>query len=156
MENKYTKALDSIPRTKEEMDEIRNAIDGSKSEVVLEKAYKHNERVERAKKIVRMFGSEEFQFFWNSIVVQMKDLLISPDALKQLKGSPAKDQRYDPFGQLVQLNNMQGGLEMLESQEIQRKIFEETARGEVIDVDELKSKLPIINTFKEKENDKEN
>lgn len=141
--DQYEKLFQTIPRTKSEMDRIRESLFRKQGDQVIDNAHKHNARIEMAKRIAKMFQSEEFQHFWRIVFDEIKEL--SETSVSQIKGTPAKDQRYDPFGQLAQLNNIQGGLEMLESMDIQKRIFEETAKGEPINVEELKSKLQAIN-----------
>lgn len=132
----------SIPRTREELEELKSDISQEETQKVLDKAYNQNERINQCRKIVKMFETEEFKLFWDAINVKMKEIVNV--AVPHIKGDP-KDTRYDPLGQLVQLNNIQGGLEMLESQEIQKKIIEETANGELIEVETLEAKLKEIN-----------
>ena len=132
----------SIPRTKEELEDLKSDIFQEETQKVLDKAYKQNEKINQCRKIVKMFDSEEFSLFWDMINTKMKEIVNV--AVPHIKGDP-KDARYDPLGQLVQLNNIQGGLEMLESQEIQKKIIEETAKGEYVEVETLEAKLKEIN-----------
>lgn len=134
-----------IPRTAEELEEIKSNLNQDDTQKTLDKAYTQNERIGQCRKMTKMFETEEFQLFWETINVKMKEVVNV--AVPFIKGDP-KDTRYDPLGQLVQLNNIQGGLEMLESQEIQKKIIEDLAKGEIINTEELESKLKIINNNK--------
>lgn len=135
--------FESIPRTQEEMEAIKDSISKKNTETVTQKAFKHNERVEKYRRIAKIMDTEEFAEFWKIIYEDMKELISV--SVSQIKGSPASGQRYDPLGQLVQLNNIQGGLEMLESIAIQKKIIEEVAKEKIINVEELKEKLSKIN-----------
>ena len=128
----------SIPRTKEELEEIKSGINQNDVEKILEKTYKRNEKVSLCRKIVRMFESDEFKYFWKSAHDEMKELLdTSP---MHIKGNP--------FEKLERLSTIQGGLEMLESQEVQMEIIKTTAKGEIVNTEELEEKVRIINNNK--------
>lgn len=135
----------SIPRTEEEMVELRKQVANKDLEKLVSQAHKHNARIDLAKRMMRMFESDEFKIFWEAVhttFVQEMD-----HSVAGIKGSPETDgksgaKRYDPLGQLVQLNNIQGGLEVLDSQAFQKAVFEKTATdGKEVDINELKAKL---------------
>jgi len=135
----------SIPRTKEELEEIRIGLTQAETKKTIDKAHATNDKIQRARKMVKMFDTEEFQWFWEMIHDKMEEL--TNYSVREIKGESTQS-RYDPLGQLVQLNTIQGGLEMLDSQSIQKKIIEETAKGELIKVEELEAKLQEINNSK--------
>ena len=85
-----------------------------------------------------MFESEEFQTFWKSIHTEMKSFIDTSPA--HIKGNP--------FEKLEQLGIIQGGLQLLESQEVQMEIIRKTAQGEIVDTSLLEEKLRVINQNK--------
>ena len=135
--------INKIPRTKEEMEKTREQIGQNITQETVEKAYKINERIDRSREMVRMFKSEPFKQFWKLIHDDIKEL--TNKSVRDIKGSPSEKNGYDPFGQLVQLNIIQGGLDLLESQEMQMAEIEQIAKREPIDTVELEEKLKIIN-----------
>jgi hypothetical protein len=82
-----------------------------------------------------MFESDEFQSFWKTIHTEMKKMIDTSPA--HIKGNP--------FEKLEQLGIIQGGLEILESQDVQMEIIRKTAQGEIVDTSPLEEKLKVIN-----------
>lgn len=134
--------FNSIPRTPEEMATIRAEIAQGDLGKVIDKAHAHNKRLASARAIVRMMESDAFKELWAAVHEETKKLIDRP--VSHIKGSPSKDQRFDPFGKLEELTLIQGGLEMLESQSMQLEIFRRIAKGEEINVEELEAKLKAI------------
>lgn len=143
-ENQYQELFKTIPRTPEDMAELEDKILKHDTEEVLAKAHKHNERIEAAKKIVRMFETPEFQRFWK-IVHDDQEKEID-GGVRHIKGQQTETRFYDPLGQLSQLNLIQGGLEMLDTQTQQMEIWKKTAEGKEIDVEELRSAFSQMKT----------
>lgn len=137
------KPYDGIPQTKEEMERIRGEIGQLDTQKILEKAQKKNARIEMAQKMKRMFESEEFQAFWHIVNTGIKE--VTNQSVTSIKGSPLGGQGYDPLGQLVQLNYIQGGLNVLETQELEKKSIEDDAKLELIDTLELEQKIKQVN-----------
>lgn len=135
--------LQGIPRTAGEMDRIRSEIGNIDSQRTLDKAQTTNAKIERCRKMAKMFESEAFQEFWNLINIELYDL--SNKSVIEIKGNVNQHTRFDPFGQMAQLNTIQGGLEALESQRITMKTIEETAKMKMIDTTELEEKIKILN-----------
>lgn len=136
--------LKNIPRTQKEMEDLSGKISSDNMEKAMEKGYKLNEKIEKARRMVKMFESEVFKEFWEIVHDEMKRM--TETSVSQIKGDPSKEMRYDPWGQLVQLNQIQGGIEMLESIMIQKKVIEEMAKRDPMNMDELKAKLEAIKT----------
>jgi hypothetical protein len=132
-----------IPRTKEEMERTKEQIGNNITQETINKAYKINASIDKAKEMARMFKSEPFQAFWKLIHDDLKEL--TDRSVRDIKGSPGEKNGYDPFGQLVQLNIIQGGLELLESQEMQISVIIEQSKREPIDTTEMEEKLKVIN-----------
>ena len=130
----------SIPQTKEEMDKIRGQISQVDSKVLLERAQKINASTERAQKMVRMFNSEEFQEFWQLVNIDIEKQ--TNQGIQSIKGNGTG---YDPLGQVAQLNYIQGGLGVLESQRMTLDSIKEKAKRKLIPTEELEKKVQAIN-----------
>lgn len=126
-----------IPRSREEMQEIEDIVARKDTKKILEKAYSSNARIENAKKMALMFGTDEFRAFWKAV---NEDMEVIDVGIRNIRGNPAKG-GYDPLGQLVQLNNVQGALEMLEAQNMQVEVIRKLAESETIDTEVLQAKI---------------
>lgn len=143
MTNTQDKPFDGIPQTKEDMERIRGEIGQLDTVKTLEKAQKKNARIEMAQRMKRMFDSEEFQAFWHIVNTGIKES--TNQSVTSIKGSPVGGNGYDPLGQLVQLNYIQGGLNVLETQELEKKSIEQDAQLPLINTQELEQKLKEVN-----------
>jgi len=143
MINTQDKPFDGIPQTKEDMERIRGEIGQLDTAKTLEKAQKKNARIEMAQRMKRMFDSEEFQAFWHIVNTGIKEA--TNQSVPSIKGSPVGGNSYDPLGQLVQLNYIQGGLNVLETQELEKKSIEQDAQLPLINTQELEQKLKEVN-----------
>lgn len=130
----------SIPRTKEEMDKIRGEVSQLDSKALLEKAQKINASTERAQRMVRMFNTEEFQEFWKIVNEDMEKQ--TNQSVSSIKGN---GNGFDPLGQMAQLNHIQGGLSILETQKMTIETIKEKAKRKVIPTEELERKVQAIN-----------
>jgi len=142
-ENKFDSVFASIPRTKAEMDAIREQISRKQTGKLIEKAHRHNKKIERAKKLLRLFSDEDFIEWWNESVLEtFKDY--DQHSVSQIRGKP-KDSPYDPFGQLVQLNQIIGAIEALAYViDLKEKVAQE-AKGTEVDIETLKAEFPENN-----------
>lgn len=143
MTNNQDKPFDGIPQTKEDMERIRGEIGQLDTAKTLEKAQKKNARIEMAQRMKRMFDSEEFQAFWHIVNTGIKEA--TNQSVTSIKGSPLGGNGYDPLGQLVQLNYIQGGLNVLETQDLEKKSIEQDAQLPLINTQELEQKLKEVN-----------
>lgn len=143
MTNNDDKLFKGIPQTKEEMENIRGQIGQVDSAKTLEKAQKRNAKIEMAKKMIRMFNTEEFQNFWRMVNTDLRE--VTNQSVGSIKGSPQGGQGYDPLGQMAQINYIQGGLEILDSQTMTKQEIESLAKAEIIPTEELEQKIKEIN-----------
>lgn len=137
---------EGIPKSKEEMESIRGNIDQLDSAKILEKSQKRNTKIEMAKRMSRMFQTEEFIEFWKMVNTEMRTM--TDQSVSSIKGSPQGGNGYDPLGQMAQINYIQGGIEILDSQMITKQQIESNAKAEIVPTEELEQKIKTINQFK--------
>jgi len=136
--------FNGIPQTKEEMENIRSQVGQMDSKALLSKAQKINTNIELCKRMTRMFGTDEFKEFWRLVHDDVEKM--TDGGVRAIKGHITDYQRYDPLGQLAQLNIIQGGLEVLESQAMTKEAIEQKSKKPEIDTTELEEKLKVINS----------
>ena len=93
-----------------------------------------------------MFQTEEFIEFWKMVNTEMRTM--TDQSVSSIKGSPQGGNGYDPLGQMAQINYIQGGIEILDSQMITKQQIESNAKAEIVPTEELEQKIKTINQFK--------
>lgn len=147
MNNHMDKILGKIPRTEEEMADLKTRMFENDSQEVLDKSYKINDRIATAKKMLEMFESDIFKKFWKAI---HDDMLVDVDGgVRSITGNNLNGMTYDPLGQIAQLNRMQGGIELLDAQTMQMEMFTAAATQDPIDVEEMKANLQNMKQFED-------
>lgn len=138
-DDKIEDLFKSIPRSPEDMAQLQDKILNHESAEVVAKAHAHNKRIQSAKEMLKMFESDTFKRFWRIVHDEM--IVATDGSVRSIVGNKQQGLMYDPLGQIAQLNNIQGGLELLDSQTMQMEIWVKTAEGDEIDVEELQSKF---------------
>lgn len=134
-DNVYDDVFSKVPRTPEEMQELKNALSKRSKDDVMAKAASDNTKIENAKKMLVMFETETFKVFWEQMHTEL---------LKFIEVHP-KDIQGNPFEKLDRLALIQGGFQVLESQSNQKKRIEQIAKGKIVNLEELKATLELIN-----------
>lgn len=127
--------MNKVPANEEALSDFLKDLRIKDTQQILDKALKRNDDIEQAQKMLRMFNTEEFKIFWKALVEDFKPIV---------EKSPLSIQG-NPFEKLEQLGYMQGGMQMLESQEAVKDRYLQVAKLAKIPVEELEQKLKTFN-----------